>query len=256
MGLSSIGSKARRPQSPVERVREDIESFIKRRELGPNDRLPSERDYQDRMGVARGTVREAMLQLEALGVIFRQERRGWFVSPERLDFDITQPESFMDTVRKQNHIPRTETLDKQLIKADFETAPIFGVAVGAPLYSILRRRYIDSMPMLLERIHVSPETFPDIIDRNLDGSIRKIMREDYAQIAEDSAVEMFPTALLSYDADWLNVSRGTPCLYVRRVARNKDGQVIEFDKELWRNNAFRLTLARPGEPKISALSPT
>ena len=255
-GVTSVGFKSQRPPSPVERVRADIEAFIERRALGPNDRLPSERDYQDRMGVARGTVREAMLQLEALGIIYRQERRGWFVSPERLDFDITQPESFMDTVRKQNHVPKTEVLHCETLKASPELSAIFNILIDAPLYSIVRRRFIDNMPMLLERIYVDPEKLPQIVDKNLNGSIRKVMREDYDLIAHDSAVEMYPTALLSHDADWLSVSRGTPCLFVRRIARDQNRSVLVYDEELWRNNAFRLSLAQDQDPKIAKLIST
>ena len=50
--------------------------------LKPGGKLPSERQLQDGLGVARGTIREALFQLESEGMIYRRDRSGWYVSPE------------------------------------------------------------------------------------------------------------------------------------------------------------------------------
>ena len=47
-------------------------------------KLPSERQLSELFSTTRITLREALGQLEDQGLIYREERRGWFVSPQRL----------------------------------------------------------------------------------------------------------------------------------------------------------------------------
>jgi len=44
-------------------------------------RLPSERELSEQFATTRITLREALSQLEGQGLIYRQVRRGWFISP-------------------------------------------------------------------------------------------------------------------------------------------------------------------------------
>jgi GntR family transcriptional regulator, transcriptional repressor for pyruvate dehydrogenase complex len=52
-----------------EAIVEQIRGLIRNEQLRPGDRLPSERDLGERMGVSRVTIREAMRVLEAGGLI-------------------------------------------------------------------------------------------------------------------------------------------------------------------------------------------
>ncbi|WP_225321226.1 GntR family transcriptional regulator, partial [Pseudomonas aeruginosa] len=42
---------------------------------------PAERKLSELFATTRITLREALIQLESQGLIYREERRGWFVSP-------------------------------------------------------------------------------------------------------------------------------------------------------------------------------
>ncbi len=55
-----------------------------------------------------GTLRQALQQLEAEGLVYRENRRGWFVSPRRTRYDPTRISGFMDHVSAQGRTPRTE----------------------------------------------------------------------------------------------------------------------------------------------------
>lgn len=49
--------------------------------LAPSTKLPAERRLSESFSTTRITLREALGQLESQGLIYREERRGWFVSP-------------------------------------------------------------------------------------------------------------------------------------------------------------------------------
>lgn len=50
-------------------------------EFAVGGKLPSERALSEQFATTRITLQEALGQLEAQGVIYRQVRRGWFISP-------------------------------------------------------------------------------------------------------------------------------------------------------------------------------
>lgn len=55
--------------------------------LPHGSKLPAERKLSEVFATTRITLREALLQLEAQGLIYREERRGWFIS--RRDWPMT-----------------------------------------------------------------------------------------------------------------------------------------------------------------------
>jgi len=111
-------------------VRDDIAARITAGEFKPGERLPSERQLQIGGGVARGTVREALFQLEAEGIIYRKDRSGWYVSPPPVVYDPTRWEGFMSYVEAQGRRPETETLSKVEIACDGILSQIFSRRSG------------------------------------------------------------------------------------------------------------------------------
>lgn len=65
--------------STAEAIVAHFEEMIRRGQLGPGDRLPSERELQASLGVSRMTLREALARLSALGIIHVEHGRGGFV---------------------------------------------------------------------------------------------------------------------------------------------------------------------------------
>ncbi|MDF5997399.1 GntR family transcriptional regulator [Pseudomonas aeruginosa] len=48
--------------------------------------------------VPRITLREALQQLETEGLVYRENRRGWFVAPPRIRYNPTRTTGFMEYV--------------------------------------------------------------------------------------------------------------------------------------------------------------
>ncbi|MBH9055052.1 GntR family transcriptional regulator, partial [Pseudomonas aeruginosa] len=71
-------------------------------------KLPSERELAERFLCTRITLREALQQLETEGLVYRENRRGWFVAPPRIRYNPTRTTGFMEYVSAQGRQPRTE----------------------------------------------------------------------------------------------------------------------------------------------------
>ena len=83
MALERVEGK--RHESAVDFVVKTFRDKLEKKELRPGDRIPNETELSEMLSVSRGSVREAMKVLSALGVIDIQRGNGTFIS---------QPDSF------------------------------------------------------------------------------------------------------------------------------------------------------------------
>ena len=63
-----------------EQVVEQIQDLMQKGELRPGDKLLSERELSDRLGVSRAAVREALSALDFLGVLESRQGEGTFIT--------------------------------------------------------------------------------------------------------------------------------------------------------------------------------
>jgi DNA-binding FadR family transcriptional regulator len=68
-----------RRTSTAEAIVEHLLERIRGGDIGPGDRLPSERDLQAQLGVGRVSLREALARLSALGIIRVDHGKGAFL---------------------------------------------------------------------------------------------------------------------------------------------------------------------------------
>jgi DNA-binding FadR family transcriptional regulator len=80
--FSTIAKVARR--SAADDVRDQLVALIDNGQLKVDERLPSELELARNFGVSRPVVREALVSLQALGLITSQSGRGSFVASTRV----------------------------------------------------------------------------------------------------------------------------------------------------------------------------
>lgn len=68
-----------RPKKISEEIVSQIKALISAGELKPGERIPSERDMANMLGVSRPSVREAIMVLEAMGLIESRQGGGTYV---------------------------------------------------------------------------------------------------------------------------------------------------------------------------------
>lgn len=221
-------------------IRDHIARRIQSGELAVGAKLPSERQFQTGTGIARGTIREALFQLEAEGLIYRRDRSGWYVSPAAVVYDPTRWAGFMTYVSEQGRAPATVTLSAELAPAGPAAAEVFGLDPEARLYALRRRRSIDGRAVLVEDIRVSPELAPGLLRFDLNGSLTQILKTEYGVSVVRNRVDMWPCALTQAEASALAVKPGTPGLLVTRTSFDAAGRVVEYDREYWRHDAVRI----------------
>ncbi len=220
------------------RVRDHFASLIEAGTLAPQSKLPPERVVSDAFGITRMTIRQALFQLEAEGLIYRLNRRGWFVSPPRLRYDPTANLSFTENALAQGRVPSTTVLSSERIRASAWDCEHLGVAASEPVFLIRRIRSIDDRAVLVEHLHLDAKRCPGLLDEPLDRSMTEILAARYGISVRRRRIHMRPTALVQAHAHTLNVTAGTPSLYVARTTYDQFGDVVEVDQEFWRHDAL------------------
>lgn len=78
-GKEGLGLEPVRPLAVKERVVKQLIGLIEGGALKPGDQLPSERELSEKLEVSRGTVREAVQFLQAIGLVEIRHGSGTFV---------------------------------------------------------------------------------------------------------------------------------------------------------------------------------
>jgi GntR family transcriptional repressor for pyruvate dehydrogenase complex len=78
------------PNLLYERIASQVRELISSRSLGPGDRLPTERELAQMLGVSRMPIREAIRTLSAQGVVEVRRGRGMFVAARGMEATIEE----------------------------------------------------------------------------------------------------------------------------------------------------------------------
>jgi len=228
------------------RFRDHFTAMIEAGTLASGAKFPPERALAEDFSITRMTVRQALLRMEAEGLIFREDRRGWFVSPPRVHYDPTANTSFTESIAEQGRIAGTTVLSKQRIAASQWQSTHLGCAVGEPVFVISRLRTVDERAVLVEKIHINAERCPSLLDHQLDQSMTGLMAREFGIIEHRARINMRPTALSEVPAKALRVAVGTPGLFLSRIILDQFNEVVELDEEFWRHDAIDVCISATG----------
>ena len=229
---------------PANRLRHALLDMLADKAVGHGARLPSERQMMASFGTTRITLREALTQLEAEGRIYRENRRGWFVSPPRLRYDLLACLPFREMVESQQRRAETYVLEATQRPASARIAARLGIMEGTPVYHIVRARHVDGRPVLYVEHHLRTDCFPGILDHDLESrSLTELYRSHYGIRVSRVSFELCSTVLDERAADALRAAAGGPAQRVTRINYDQNGRAIDCDDELWRHDAIELTLS-------------
>ncbi|KAF1072971.1 MAG: putative transcriptional regulator of 2-aminoethylphosphonate degradation operons [Pseudomonas citronellolis] len=220
------------------RIRDQLGADIAREHFAAGQKLPAERELAERFGCTRVTLRQALQQLETEGLIYREHRRGWYLSPPRIHYDPTQLVSFMDYVRLQGREPSTEYLSAERRRAGSWLAARMQLAsADEPVFQLHRRRLIDGRPVLVEINTLLARWCPELLDMRLDPSLTTLLRERYGKLQTRCRLSMRLGTASQAHAELLQIGPGASNLVLERLNYTEDDQLVEFDQEFWRPDA-------------------
>jgi len=205
--------------------------------LSPRQKLPAERKLAEMFDTTRVTLREALSILEAEGKIYREDRRGWFISPEPLKYDPNSAIGFKELAENQQRKPSVQVISAKSVMASKTATKLLELLPFTDVYQIERVRFLEQRPICYT-IHLSKQDcFANILNHDLEHSLTEIYREEYNTQYGKSRYRINSTSLIGDVALALRATVGTPALLFERVNFDQNGLLINGDIEYWRNDA-------------------
>ncbi|MDI2125826.1 GntR family transcriptional regulator [Yinghuangia seranimata] len=208
------------------------------------DRLPSERELADRLGVSRSTLRLALHDLERSGFVVRRPGRGGgtFVAAPKVERDLGAFSGLADYIRRQGLEAGARILSVSLAPADARVAAALRLAPDALAVHITRVRLADGEPIALERSRFPAELFPDLAEQALGGSVYELLRDRYGRAPQHAVERIEPVAADHEMAVLLEIPYGTPLLAIERTAYDASGVPVEHADDLFRGDRTRVVV--------------
>lgn len=236
------------------------------------EKLPPERDLAASLGVSRGTLRRALAHVEGEGVIYRVRGRagGSFIKQvvesapihsamfelrsNKLIRDLNHVAGVPQMLARQGRSARTEIIAESLEQPTGSIARLLGIGSGEPVVSLLRLRYADEETWSLERIYLSAERFPNLLDLSPIEALYQELERHYGVSVHsfEEHIEVNPAD--ARVAGLLGIHKGAPLYAMRRVSWDENGDPVETSVDFFRTDRTRLRLAGwfdSGDPRTS-----
>lgn len=231
-------------RSAVARYLQLATLFRRRIEQGtwkPGTQIPTVEDLASEFGVARATIRQALDQLDADGLIDRYRAKGTFVRGEaganRLWCEVETDWSGLLRSRDGAVI---EVLDETAAAA----APDAAIGDAAPRYRHIRRRHWrDGQAFLIADVFLDASLRPKVTDEDLrtKTALRLAAAVPGVRIADARQTLTIGTADVETAAS-LQIPLNAPVAYVHRVAVDQRGVRILVADGIYRGDVVRIDI--------------
>ena len=148
----------------------------------PGEMLPSEVQLSKMCGVNRNTVRQAIAELTAIGLLRKEKGIGTFVTAPpsaELRQKLESISSFSDLMQGSGIEQDTRILSKGVEIAQDDIASALFLTSNNKVIVVRRVRAGDGVPYIYEESHLPYDLFKGILDMDLSGSMYKIISEDF-----------------------------------------------------------------------------
>jgi GntR family phosphonate transport system transcriptional regulator len=142
-------------------IADDFEQMILIGKYDNGERLPAESEIATRYGVNRHTVRRAMAELSARGLVRTERGSGTYVKTDKLDYRIGQRTRFSEIVAAAGHEAEGRLQGHRLEPASEEIAIRLGLKPGDAVVRLEIVRASDRVPISVATTWLAAARFHD-----------------------------------------------------------------------------------------------
>lgn len=217
-------------------LKEIIQNRIQSGEYVEGGSIPSERELAKDFGISRMTVRQALNQMVAEGLLVREKGRGTFVAKHKIQQKNIS--SFSETVRAKGMVPSTKVLYFKKEAAGDEVSNSLDISKDTQVYAVKRLRLANDIPVGLEQVFIPVDFCPDLESHQLEASLYQLISEKYG-ISIDYMDNIIEASVTTTDErKLLNISTSTPVLRITGVSFILGGRKFSYERDIYRADQY------------------
>jgi GntR family transcriptional regulator len=240
-----VATPAAVPQLKHEKIAQILEGEIRRGSMPNGRRLPGETALAERFAVSRNTVRAALFELGAAGLIATRSGKGSFVTFDGNPLDVELGWARARQALRQAHEPQIPVTRIEVVLLDEITDPLLAAELGESsdrFVIIDRLRSADGEGVIAyerSRIPALPSVQAAVADGLASGSLTAMLRG--AGLIAAQGEQWVEIRRLSVDeALLLGRTPGDSFLWSRCVTRDDEGRLVENVESLLDPGHFSL----------------
>jgi GntR family transcriptional regulator len=208
--------------------------------LSPGSQLPSEDSLVARFDVSRTTVRKAIENLVARGLVEIRRGKGTFVTKPKIRQDLTELTGFVEDMRVLGRNPTARLLDKRVVSANRTVAQHLGVPLGAQVYRIERVRLADGVAMSFDETYLPLEIGEKVASNDLEAEpIFALLEGKYDLPLIEAQYQLESVTAGEYIARALGIEIGSPIFLIERTSYTEGPKPIDYEKLYYRGDLIK-----------------
>ncbi|MDE4133124.1 phosphonate metabolism transcriptional regulator PhnF [Phaeobacter sp. QD34_3] len=207
------------------------------------DKLPAEAQLAARFGVNRHTVRRALAEMAAGGLVHSRRGAGVFVAARPTDYPIGKRVRFHQNISKGGQTPAKQILTTETRAAAEGEAAALGLAAGDMVHVYDGLSLADGQPIALFQSIFPSDRFPGMLEtleetQSVTAALKRCGIEDYTRL-ETRITARQATAT---QALHLRIPEGAPILRTTGINVDGNGQPIEYGRTWFAGDRVTLTV--------------
>jgi len=223
-------------------VSEWIRGNIYKGDLTTGDRVPSENQIMDMLGVSRGTVKKAVTMLVNEGLLVQVQGKGTYVKSENISYSLGEGLlSFAESLESQHLHFETEVIESRIDTASKLVASKLGIELGAPILYLKRVRSVEGEKVMLIENRINMAHCPGIenVDFNKNNLFPTVERLSGKKIA--SSESRYAAKIIGAErGHYLEVHEDAPVLHLEQVVYFENSIPLEFGNVWLKSDKYYL----------------
>jgi GntR family transcriptional regulator len=221
------------PTRVYEKAQQHIIEMIEGPDYTPGDRIPSERELSDRLGISRMTMRKAIDRLVIKGLLERRGTSGTYIPVPVIKRPLVGnmfSHGISEIVRHCGGVPGSRLLFFEQQEANPRVAERLSIKAGDSLIVIRRLRTVNDLPFCVETTHLPASRVPGLAADDLFGtqSLYALLKERYGIEMGGGEGTISVSTVTAQEASLLGLRRDSPALIFRAVANDKKNRPVEY----------------------------
>ena len=215
------------------------------------ERLPTENELAEQLGISRPTIRQALEVLTGEGLLVRVKGSGTFAAePKVVHGSASFIAGYREECRKKRRTLRTKVLCLQVEEAGERTADALRLQPGQQVTRLTRVRHLENVngnaPVVYTTVYVPLELFPDMCVLDFtDASLYEALdRQDLSVVRASRRLEVvMPPAGTAKE---LRTGPFEPAIFIASVGYTRLGQAVEYSESYYpaSRSSFQIEIQR------------